>query len=107
VSSFCRFVLLGLFGISLLPACYPPPALPRRILTLSLMTTISKSGQPGDRVLLDFWNQRNGNNFHAYWAEFEYGATAWWTTELYLDGQTTFHDSTVFTGFRWRIAFGL
>src|SRR5215813_51204 len=48
-----------------------------------------------------FGTQRAGNNFHAYWMEFEYGATAWWTTELYLDGQTTFHDSTLFTGFRW------
>lgn len=45
--------------------------------------------------------QRGGNNFHAYWAEFEYGVKAWYTTELYLDGQTTFGDSTVFTGFRW------
>jgi len=45
--------------------------------------------------------QRNGPNFHGFWTEFEYGATAWWTTELYLDGQTTFGDSTVFTGFRW------
>ncbi len=45
--------------------------------------------------------QRGGNNFHAFWAEFEYGATAWWTTEFYLDGQTTFSDSTLFTGFRW------
>jgi hypothetical protein len=48
-----------------------------------------------------FGTQRAGNDFHAFWAEFEYGATAWWTTELYLDGQTTFHDSTIFTGFRW------
>jgi len=48
-----------------------------------------------------FGTQRNGNDFHAFWAEFEYGATAWWTTELYLDGQTTFNDSTLFTGFRW------
>ena len=45
--------------------------------------------------------QRGGPNFHAFWGEFEYGATAWWTTEFYLDGQTTFGDSTVFTGFRW------
>jgi hypothetical protein len=45
--------------------------------------------------------QRGGNNFHAFWTEFEYGATAWWTTEFYFDGQTTFGDSTVFTGFRW------
>lgn len=46
-----------------------------------------------------------GNDFHAYWVEFEYGVTAWWTSELYLDGQTTFHDSTVFTGFRWENRF--
>jgi hypothetical protein len=49
--------------------------------------------------------QRGGNNFHAYFAEFEYGATAWWTTELYLDGQTTFNDSTVFSGFKWENRF--
>jgi hypothetical protein len=47
-----------------------------------------------------FGTQRGGNDFHAFWAEFEYGATAWWTTALYADGQTTFNDSTVFTGFR-------
>ncbi len=33
--------------------------------------------------------------------ELEYGATGWWTTELYLTGQTTAKESTVFTGFRW------
>ena len=48
-----------------------------------------------------FGSQRGGNDFHAFWAEFEYGATAWWTTELYLEGQTTFQDSTVFTGLRF------
>jgi hypothetical protein len=48
-----------------------------------------------------FGTQRAGNDFHAYWVEIEYGAKAWWTTELYLDGQTTFNDSTIFTGFRW------
>lgn len=47
-----------------------------------------------------FGTQRAGNDFHAFWMEFEYGATAWWTTEFYLDGQTTFKDSTIFTGFR-------
>jgi hypothetical protein len=49
----------------------------------------------------NFGTQRGGNDFYAYWLELEYGATAWWTTELYLDGQTTFNDSTIFTGFRW------
>jgi hypothetical protein len=52
-----------------------------------------------------FGTQRAGNDFDAYWIEFEYGATAWWTTEVYLDGQTTFHDSTLFTGFRWENRF--
>jgi hypothetical protein len=37
--------------------------------------------------------------------EFEYGATAWWTTEIYLDGQATQHDSTIFTGYRWENRF--
>jgi len=48
-----------------------------------------------------FGTQRGAGNFIADWTEFEYGATAWWTTELYLDGQSTFHDSTIFTGVRW------
>src|SRR5215469_7257687 len=55
----------------------------------------------------NFGTQRGGNNFHAYWIELEYGATAWWTTEFYLDGQTTFHDSSLFTGFRWENRFRL
>ena len=54
-----------------------------------------------------FSTQRAGNNFHAFWTEFEYGVTAWWTTEVYLDGQTTFHDSTIFTGARWENRFRL
>ena len=52
-----------------------------------------------------FGMQHAGNNFHAFWTEFEYGATAWWTTEIYLDGQKTFNDSALFTGFRWENRF--
>jgi len=48
-----------------------------------------------------FGTQRGGNDFHAFWAEFEYGAKAWWTTELYVEGQSTFNESTLFTGYRW------
>ena len=40
------------------------------------------------------------NRFGASALEFEYGVNAWWTSELYLDGQATAQDSTVFTGFR-------
>jgi hypothetical protein len=45
---------------------------------------------------------RNGQKFYfAPYTEFEYGVTAKWTTELYLEGQATHGDSTIFTG--WRI----
>ncbi len=54
-----------------------------------------------------FGTQRGGNGFDAFWTEFEYGATAWWTAEFYVDGQTTFNDSTIFTGFRWENRFRL
>jgi len=50
-------------------------------------------------------SQRGGNDFLAGYMEIEYGATAWWTTELYLDGQHTWNDSTLFTGFRWENRF--
>ena len=50
-----------------------------------------------------------GNGQPAYFAPFteiEYGVTAWWTAELYLEGQSTLNDSTIFTGWRlenrWR-----
>jgi hypothetical protein len=43
---------------------------------------------------------RAGNAFVATALEFEYGVKGWWTAELYLDGQTTVNESTVFTGFR-------
>lgn len=43
---------------------------------------------------------RFGNPFIATALEFEYGVNGWWTAELYLDGQTTVNESTVFTGYR-------
>lgn len=49
--------------------------------------------------------QHGGNNYLAGTTEFEYGVKAWWTSEFYLDGQSTFHDSTFFTGFRWENRF--
>ena len=45
---------------------------------------------------------KSGQRFYfAPYTEFEYGVTAQWTTEFYLEGQSTWADSTVFTG--WRI----
>lgn len=48
---------------------------------------------------------KNTNYFNSGTVEFEYGLKAWWTTELYLSGQATQNDSTVFTGFRWENRF--
>lgn len=47
----------------------------------------------------------SGNLFLGSALELEYGVTAWWTTEFYLDGQVTQHDSTLFTGYRWEHRF--
>jgi hypothetical protein len=48
---------------------------------------------------------KNQNAFFAPTVEFEYGVTAWWTGEMYLQGQSTANDSTVFTGFRFESRF--
>lgn len=46
-----------------------------------------------------------GNQFRSGTVEFEYGALGWWTTEVYLSGQNTANDSTIFTGYRWENRF--
>jgi hypothetical protein len=46
-----------------------------------------------------------GNRFFGAAAELEYGIQGWWTTELYLDGQSTTGESTIFTGYRWENRF--
>jgi hypothetical protein len=48
---------------------------------------------------------KNVNPFFAPTVEFEYGVTAWWTAEAYLQGQATSKDSAVFTGFRFENRF--
>lgn len=47
----------------------------------------------------------SGDRFLGSALEFEYGVKAWWTSELYLDGQATARDSAVFTGYRWENRF--
>jgi hypothetical protein len=48
---------------------------------------------------------KNANAFFAPTVEFEYGVTAWWTAEAYLQGQSTQNDSTIFTGYRFESRF--
>src|ERR1700694_4592145 len=50
---------------------------------------------------------RKGNAFLASSLELEYGTRAWWTTALYLDSQSTFGDSSLFTGVRLENRFRL
>ena len=45
--------------------------------------------------------RNGGNSYFAPYLELEYGVQAWWTSELYLEGQSTFSDSVIPTG--WRI----
>ena len=52
------------------------------------------SGHPPDG------NRFSGNSF-----EFEYGVRGWWTSEIYLDTQSTSHESTLFTGVRFENRF--
>jgi len=58
------------------------------------IATRSAIGKPAD-----------SNRFLGVAIEFEYGVKAWWTSELYLDGQSTSHDGALFTGFRWENRF--
>ena len=48
---------------------------------------------------------KDANPFYSQTTELEYGLTGWWTVEAYLQGQTTAHDSTVLTGFRFENRF--
>ncbi len=59
--------------------------------------------EPGNLEIANksvFATQRGGRDFLGYLLELEYGVKGWWTTEFYLDGQSTFGDSTLFTGYR-------
>ena len=101
-----RFVSLGLFAISVVSFFSPIPTPAQESpYIVAYDHYLEEPGNLEIEYFSTFGTQRGGNDFHAFWAEFEYGATAWWTTELYLDGQTTFNDSTIFTGVRWENRF--
>lgn len=106
MSFFLRFGFVSIFLLSLISLWLPPSA--RAQESPYIVAYDHYLEEPGNleiEYFSTFGTQRAGNDFHAFWMEFEYGATAWWTTEFYLDGQTTFKDSTIFTGFRWENRF--
>jgi hypothetical protein len=106
VASFGRILALGVCLTPLLLVFYPPAASAQENpYIVAYDHYLEEPGNLEIEYFSTFGTQRGGNGFHAFWTEFEYGATAWWTTEFYLDGQSTFNDSTVFTGFRWENRF--
>src|SRR5713226_2244203 len=50
---------------------------------------------------------KHGHHAVANYLELEYGARGWWTTALYLDGQSTSRESSGFTGYRLENRFRL
>jgi hypothetical protein len=80
-----------------------PPAAKAQQEPPYFVTYSSVMEEPGN---LEIENQnvaaapKNANAFFAPTLELEYGVTAWWTSEFYLQGQSTANDSALFTGFR-------
>jgi hypothetical protein len=102
-----RIVLLILFGFIFSSLFCPSSFAQESPYIVTYDHYLEEPGSLDVEYFSTFGTQRAGNDFHAFWVEFEYGVKAWWTTEVYLDGQTTFGDSTAFTGFRWENRFRL
>jgi hypothetical protein len=102
-TSFFRFAAALLLAAA---ALAPRPA---RAQETPYFVSYSHHLEEPDNLEVEFFtlygSQPHGNDFVAPWMEFEYGVKAWWTTELYLDTQTTFHDSTIYSGMRWENRF--
>jgi hypothetical protein len=93
----CKFLICSLVVLSSLCADGP-----------YFITYTHDMEEPGNlEVSFDqvIGNPRLGNTFLGSNLELEYGLKGWWTTELYLDGQTTSNESTLFTGYRWENRF--
>lgn len=94
-------MLLGLFTVLALPAQL-------RAQENYFVTYTQHMEEPGN---LEFSTKsvtgfpRAGNAFLGNAVELEYGVKTWWTSELYLDSQTTANESSLFTGFRFENRF--
>jgi len=97
--------LLGLFGLFALASFSVPASAQESPYFVTYDHYLEEPGSLEVEYNSIFGTQRGGNDWVGYWGEFEYGATAWWTTEVYLDAQSTFNDGTLFTGFRWENRF--
>ncbi|WP_263373770.1 hypothetical protein [Granulicella aggregans] len=90
-----RLILVSLLGLATVPAHGQEPPY--------FVTYSHVMEEPGN---LEVASQnigaspKNANAFYGQTIELEYGVTAWYTAEVYFQGQTTLKDSTVFTGWR-------
>ena len=50
---------------------------------------------------------KKGNQYLGSQIEIEYRLTKWWATEVQVNGQTTWNDSMIFTGYSWTNKFKL
>jgi hypothetical protein len=100
-SSFCRWTCAALLlaGIAISTAAQEKPYF------VTYSHNLEEPGNLEIETKTSLGRPDGGNHFGALATEFEYGARAWWTTELYLDGQTTASESTIPTGIRWENRF--
>ncbi len=98
----CAFFLPMLLIVLLVPGETVAQEPPYFVTSSAQMEDTGTLGVEMDPV---FGTQRVGNDYLAGTMEFEYGATRWWTSEVDLDGQSTFGDSTIFTGWTWENRF--
>ena len=93
------FLLLWILALPSLCRAQEPPY---------FVTYSDHMEDPGDlEIALENANgkPKYGNSFISATLEVEYGIKEWWTTEVYLSGQHTSNDSTLFTGWRWENRF--
>ena len=96
--------LLGTMLVLLVTAVIPLAAQERPY----FVTYSHEMEEPGNLEIASYnvvGQPRGSNLFLGSNLEFEYGVKTWWTSEFYLDGQSTQNDSTIFTGYRWENRF--
>src|ERR1700721_919737 len=96
-----RLAILVVFALGLTGSC----ARPMRAQEPPYFVTYSDALEEPGNLEVAFktaqGSPKYGNSFKSATLELEYGAKGWWTTEVYLSGQTTQNARPVFTGFRW------
>ena len=101
--SFTKFIRIAIFVVGIVFSVLNSSAQETYFVTYSHEMEEPGNLEMGLKSVSGF--PRAGNGFVGNALELEYGVKAWWTSELYLDGQSTANESTVFTGFRFENRF--